>query len=91
MTAAKTHWRKAESKGVLLMADKGDYHLQRAVFTQPKWERVQMTHQQNAAASFLYGLLTFTKPETCVPSLQAESEKTLPPKCQLFLLSECVR
>lgn len=66
------------------MADKGDYHLQRVVFTQPKGERVQMTRQQNAA-SFLYGLLTFTKPETCVPSLQAESEKTLPAKCQLFL------
>lgn len=67
------------------MADKGDYHLQRAVFTQPKGERVQMTRQQNAA-SFLYGLLTFTKPETCVPSLQAESMKTLPAMCQLFLL-----
>lgn len=85
MTAAKTHSRMAESKVVLLMADKGDYHLQKVGFTTPRGERVQVTHQQNTVG-FLYGLLTSTKPGTCVPSLQAERVETLPEKWQLFLL-----
>lgn len=57
------------------MTDKGDYHLQRAVFTEVRGERVQMTHPQNTVG-FLYGLLTSTKAGTCVPSLQAESKWT---------------
>ncbi len=36
MTAAKTHSRMAESKGVPLMADKGVYHLQKVGFTTPR-------------------------------------------------------
>lgn len=36
MTAASAHSRLAESKGVLLMAHKGDYHLQKVGFTIPK-------------------------------------------------------
>lgn len=67
------------------MADKRDYHLQRVGFTTPRGERVQVTHQQNTVG-FLYGLLTSTKPQTCVPSLQAERAETLPAKWQLFLL-----
>lgn len=67
------------------MADKGDYHLQKVGFTTPRGERVQVTHQQNTVG-FLYGLLTSTKPGTCVPSLQAERVETLPEKWQLFLL-----
>lgn len=39
----------------------------------------------NKTPGFLYGLLTSTKPGTCVPSLQAESKKTQSVKCQLFL------
>lgn len=83
-TAAKTHSRMAESKGVLLMADKGVYHLQKVGFNTPRGERVQVTHQQNTVG-FLYGLLTSTKPGTCVPSLQAERAETLSAKWQLFL------
>lgn len=88
----KTHSRMAESKGVLLMEDKGVYHLQKVGFTTPRGERVQVTHQQNTVG-FLYGLLTSTKPETCVPSPQAERAEILPAKWQLFpptSASECV-
>lgn len=67
------------------MADKGDYHLQKVGFTTLKGERVQVTHQQNTVG-FLYGLLTSTKSQTCVPSLQAVRAETLPAKWQLFLL-----
>ena len=65
------------------MAHKGDYHLQKVGFTTPRGERVQVTHQQNPVG-FLDGLLTSTKPGTCVPSLQAERAQTLPAKWQLF-------
>lgn len=67
------------------MADKGVYHLQKVGFTTPRGERVQVTHQQNTVG-FLYGLLTSTKPGTCVPSLQAERAETLPAKWQLLVL-----
>lgn len=50
------------------MADKGVYHLQKAGITTPREGRVQVTHQQNMV-DFLYGLLTPTKPGTCVPSV----------------------
>lgn len=79
ITAAITYSRMGESKGVLLMADKGDYHLQKPGFTAPRGERVQVTHQQNMVG-FLYGLLTSTEPGTYVPSLQAKRAG------QLFLL-----
>lgn len=65
------------------MADKGDYHLQKVGFTTSRGERVQVTHQQNPMG-FLYGLLETTKPQTCVPSLQAERAETRPAKCRLF-------
>lgn len=68
MTAARSRSRMEESKGALLMADKGDYHLQKVGFTSPRGERVQVTHQQKVVG-FLYGLLTSTKSGTCVPSL----------------------
>lgn len=84
MTAARTHSRMAESRGVLLMADKGVYHLQKVGFTTPRGERVQVTHQQNTVG-FLYGLLTSTKPGTCVPSLQAERAETRPQSGNCFL------
>lgn len=89
MTAARpTEGR--QSKGVLLMADKGVYHLQKVGITTPREARVQVTHQQNTVG-FLYGLLTSTKPGTCVPSLQAERAETLPAKWPLFPRhTECV-
>lgn len=82
MTAARPT-EERQSKGVLLMADKGVYHLQKVGIATPGEARVQVTHQQNTVG-FLYGLLTSTKPGTCVPSLQAEGAETLPAKCSLF-------
>lgn len=71
-------------------ADKGVYHLQKVGIATPREARVQVTHQQNTVG-FLYGLLTSTKPGTCVPSLQAERAETLPAKCPLFpRYTECV-
>lgn len=84
MTAARSRSRRAESKGVLLTADKRDYHLQKVGFATPRGENVQVTHQQNTVG-FLYELPTSTKTGTCVPSPQAEAEETLPAKCPLFL------
>lgn len=89
MTAARPT-EDRQSKGVLLMADKGVYHLQKVGIATPREARVQVTHQQNTVG-FLYGLLTSTKPGTCVPSLQAERAETLPAKCPLFpRYTECV-